>query len=187
MSHPVCYAAPIMWLITQHGFYSLVRDRENATRFLVRSRSSSDLKNLKALAGLEACIRETLEAEYPYRMIIDEREMPRVMNALANTVDYPCFTARLAQRIDQACRTLLYGEVMQTLREIGEPLFRGRPRAGLSNCAPVEPKQQEALTTPTLVPARESSYGQGKLFEPAPLSHPRLRSRQATANRLGTL
>jgi hypothetical protein len=110
-----------MWLITQHGFFSVVRDRENATRFLVRARVRKDLQNLKSLAGLEAEVQSSPEREYPFRLRVEEREFPRVMNALGNTVDYPSFTARIAQRIDQACRTLLYGEVMDSLRAIYDP------------------------------------------------------------------
>ncbi len=121
MSHPSCYSGRIMWLITQHGFFSVVRDRENATRFLVRARVRRDLQNLKSLAGLEAEVQSSPEREYPFRLRVEEREFPRVMNALGNTVDYPSFTARIAQRIDQACRTLLYGEVMESLRAIYDP------------------------------------------------------------------
>lgn len=135
-----------MWLITQHGFYSIVRDRDNASRYLVRARVSKDLQNLKSLAGLEAEIRSTPGREYPFRLLVDERELPRVMNALGNTIDYPSFSARIANRIDQACRTLLYGEVLTTLRSIFDPEARRtetarRPAAPqldlLSACTPL--------------------------------------------------
>ena len=121
-----------MWLITQHGFYSLVRDRENASRFIVRSRSLKDMENLKHLAGIDAEVRSTPEREYPYRMLVEEREMPRVMNSLANTIDYPNFSSRIATRIDQACRSLLYAEVFASLRRIFDPAARktGRPALG---------------------------------------------------------
>ncbi len=135
-----------MWLITQHGFFSVVRDRENATRFLVRSRVRKDLQNLKALAGLEAEVQSSPEREYPFRLRVEEREFPRVMNALGNTVDYPSFTARIAQRIDQACRTLLYGEVMETLRAIYDPTETTQQRCAQREAA--EGTVREALRKP---------------------------------------
>lgn len=127
--HPLCDTGCIMWIISQHGFYSIVRDRENASRFLIRSRVARDLANLKSLAGLEASIRQSEEREYPFRLLIDERELPRVMNALGNSIDYPSFTARVAQRIDQACRMLVYGEVFGALRAIYDPTSPARALA----------------------------------------------------------
>ena len=127
-----------MWIITQHGFFSVVRDRENATRFLIRARVRRDLLNLKSLAGLEAEVQTSPEREYPFRLRVEEREFPRVMNALGNTVDYPSFSARIAQRIDQACRTLLYGELFATLRELYDPEQRSLARRP---APPEEPPQ----------------------------------------------
>jgi len=145
-----------MWIITQHGFYSIVRDRENASRFLIRSRVARDLANLKGLAGLEASIRQTEEREYPFRLVIDERELPRVMNALGNSIDYPSFTARIAQRIDQACRMLVYGEIFGALRAIYDPTSPARAVAPQRQPA----KDPQTSTTPSQIspeaPARPS-------------------------------
>jgi len=107
-----------MWIISQHGFYSIVRDRDNATRFLVRGRVRSDLENLKKLAGFEGSVLKTPEADYHYRIIVDEKEVPRIMNCLANTIDYPNFKGRIANRKDQVERLGLYHEVWGTLQRL---------------------------------------------------------------------
>ena len=160
-----------MWLITQHGFYSLVRDRENAARFLVRSRVRKDLLNLKSLAGLEAEVQSSPDREYPFRLRIDEREMPRIMNALGNSIDYPSFTSRIAQRIDQACRTLLYGEVLNTLRAIYDPAAVSQLRRPNPPSSPLPPEPhaetREPLShaTPTLAACSPKSSAKSKSLE----------------------
>ncbi|MEI6358331.1 MAG: hypothetical protein WCP53_14710, partial [Verrucomicrobiota bacterium] len=95
-------------MFTQHGFYSIVADRVEAGRHLVRARVRPDLENLKKLAGITGTIRTTPDADYRYRLSIDAAELIRLMNALANTVDYPNFKARISQRPDQVGRSGTY-------------------------------------------------------------------------------
>jgi hypothetical protein len=100
-----------MWLFTQHGFYSIVADRDQPGRHLARARVRLDLENLKKLAGLGGTIRATPEADYGYRILLEAPELVRVMNALANTVDYPNFKAAIAKRPDQAARSATYHRI----------------------------------------------------------------------------
>ncbi len=100
-----------MWLFTQHGFYSIVADRDHPGRHLVRARVQADLENLKKLAGISATILATPEADYGYRLTVDAAELLRLMTALANTVDYPNFKSRIAKRPDQADRSAVYHRI----------------------------------------------------------------------------
>lgn len=107
-----------MWLITQHGFYSIALDRSNSTRHRIAAACESDLRRLKTLAGLEARIQQSTEENAEWFVSVEDKELVRVMNALGNTIDYPCFQSRLAWRPEQAPRGFLYGRVLSLLRQV---------------------------------------------------------------------
>jgi hypothetical protein len=100
-----------MWLFTQHGFCSIVADRTQPGQHLVRARIRADLENLKKLAGITGPIQATPDADYGYRLSVDAATLIRLMNALANTIDYPNFKGRIAQRPDQAGRSATYHRI----------------------------------------------------------------------------
>lgn len=112
--------SPAMWLFTQHGFYSIVADRDHPGRHLARARIQRDLENLKKLAGLAGEIRTTPEADYAFRVSLDANELLRVMTALANTVDYPNFKAAVARRPDQAGRSGTYHRIWTEAAKLQE-------------------------------------------------------------------
>lgn len=100
-----------MWLFTQHGFYSIVADRKLPGRHMIRARVRLDLENLKKLAGITEAIQVTPDADYKYRLSIEAATLIRLMNVLANTVDYPNFKGRIGQRPDQAGRSATYHRI----------------------------------------------------------------------------
>jgi hypothetical protein len=53
-----------MWLLTQHGFYSLPRSRSEPEKTQVRARTRRDLVNLQTLTGNPAPILKTLNTDY---------------------------------------------------------------------------------------------------------------------------
>lgn len=100
-----------MWIFSQHGFYSVVADRDQPDRHLVRARIQGDLENLKRLAGISAEIVATPDADYACRIYVTAPEYQRIMTALANTVDYPNFKSQVGKRPDQAGRTEVYHRI----------------------------------------------------------------------------
>lgn len=69
------------------------------------------MENLKKLAGLTDSIKATLKADYHFRLTVTAAELSRIMNALANTVVYPNFKARIASRPDQSQRSEIYHRI----------------------------------------------------------------------------
>lgn len=102
-----------MWLMTKHGFYSIV---QKADGYHIRAREREDL--LLLLDGL-ACeavdvvedgkvigiregrhdrefgIIETPDHDYRYRIIVGRARLEQVMAWLARTCDYPNFKAQI--------------------------------------------------------------------------------------------
>jgi hypothetical protein len=110
-----------MWLFTQHGFYSVVADRQQAGRFLVRARVRGDLENLLSVAKLTATIVETRNADYRHRLSVDAAGLATVMAALAHTVDYPNFKGRIGQLPDQRAKLDAYHKVWATVAKLQGP------------------------------------------------------------------
>jgi len=79
-----------MWLMTRHGFYSIVRKR--AGEYHVRSRERRDLDNLVEGVPLpDAKVVETPKADYAYRIVADEQAVLAILAFLGRTLDYPNF------------------------------------------------------------------------------------------------
>ena len=83
-----------MWIFTQHGFISAVRTSKDAQTLKVRSRDRQSLERLAALSESE--IIATPNADYPYRVIVDELTLGAfLMNELADA-DYTNFKSRVS-------------------------------------------------------------------------------------------
>jgi hypothetical protein len=110
-----------MWLFTQHGFYSVVADRQHPGRFLVRARVRGDLENLLSVTKLTADIVETQNADYRHRLSVDAAGLDTVMAAVAHTVDYPNFKGRIGQLPDQRAKLKVYHDVWATVATLQVP------------------------------------------------------------------
>ena len=93
-----------MWLMTKHGFYSIVEKRPG--EFHVRARERQDLENLLSVLSwrlYDRCpeIVETPEADYRYRFVTSRKPVSFLMSKLADGIDYPNFKAEIAARPDQ--------------------------------------------------------------------------------------
>ena len=98
-----------MWLMTKHGFYSIVQKERG--EYHVRARVRKDLENLQErvpLAGRE--IQASKETDYPYRLIVGEAEVLKVLRFLGETLDYSNFKDTVADTPDQAARHDLYAQ-----------------------------------------------------------------------------
>lgn len=83
-----------MWLMTQHGFYSVVKKEDG---YHVRARERADLLPLigTALRDADSEIVDTPLNDYPYRIIVDHDRLIEIMEFLGNSVNYGNFKARV--------------------------------------------------------------------------------------------
>jgi hypothetical protein len=89
-----------MWLMTKHGFYSVVEKRPG--EFHIRARERADLDNLVARVPLPgARVIDTPEADYHHRLVVDREAVRRIMAFLADTLDYANFKSQVDILPDQ--------------------------------------------------------------------------------------
>ncbi|MGE5551494.1 MAG: hypothetical protein ACM3ZC_13360 [Bacteroidota bacterium] len=90
-----------MWLMTKHGFYSIVQKAPGT--YHVRAREKRDLQNLinRVRVPLGRII-ETRKADYRYRLLVDGDTLLRIMEFLGDSINYDNFKAEIARTPDQA-------------------------------------------------------------------------------------
>jgi hypothetical protein len=104
-----------MWLMTKHGFYSIVQKEPG--KYHVRSRERQDLENLVDRVPLpQVEIHETPMRDYAFRMIVDQQIVMMILEFLGNTVDYDNFKDCIANTSDQAHKP--YHEVWGILSQM---------------------------------------------------------------------
>jgi hypothetical protein len=79
----------IMWLFTKRGFYSIVQKKGG--EFHIRARMKQDLENLKDLAEIKRQVILTRDADYRYRLVVNQVEVVAALMALAQDIDYSNF------------------------------------------------------------------------------------------------
>lgn len=92
-----------MWLMTQHGFYSIVQ--KGRDEFHVRARTRAHIGNaLKLLAPhlspsriRDIQIETWPRADYRYRLILHRREVDHLVKAITLRLTYANFKSRVAQ------------------------------------------------------------------------------------------
>ncbi len=85
-----------MWLVTTQGFYSVVADRDDPHRVLVRARTRADIEALgEQIPDLDPF--EDPEADYRWRAFIDRADWERAVVRLTEEIDYPNFKARVCE------------------------------------------------------------------------------------------
>lgn len=104
-----------MWLMTQHGFYSIVEKSPEV--FHVRSRARRDLENLVALLADKHDQPEILHTphnDYPFRVIVGKYWIAGVVEFMVKSIDYSNFKDRVYSLPDQ--REKPYCQVWSTMR-----------------------------------------------------------------------
>jgi hypothetical protein len=117
-----------MWLTTQHGFFSVVQDKADATKLQVRSRERRDLENFGNLVGWssEETAREIIEtrgADYQWRIVVSREVVARFQQQALEQVTYPNFKSRIAALPDQRHKSHALHDVWDAM-------------AALQQCAP---------------------------------------------------
>ena len=105
-----------MWLMTKHGFYSIVEKEPDV--FHVRSRERGDLEDLvKSVPLPGATIVASNATDYRFRIIVGKDQVFDIMRFLGDTIDYSNFKNRIAATAEQANKYHAYGEVWRVLAE----------------------------------------------------------------------
>ena len=113
-----------MWLMTKHGFYSIVQKQPG--EFHIRARVRKDLDNLVARVPLAAAeIHSSKDADYTYRIIAGKSEVLAIMQFLGDTIDYSNFKNTIARTPDQQDKHHAYSTVWHTLLDAFGGFGRG--------------------------------------------------------------
>ena len=105
-----------MWLFTTEGFFSVVADREDPDRLLVRARSQDDIEALhRLLPEIEPFSLE--HSDYRWRAYVSRADWQSAMSQLVEELDYENFKNALSDR-QGADRSHLYHEVWETMLKL---------------------------------------------------------------------
>jgi hypothetical protein len=115
-----------MWICTNTGFVSVVADRNDPARLLVRARRKIDLQNVVG----DADILETPERDYRYRTFIDREKFKQIVVAGIDAITYGNFK----NSVPDECGDLheMYAKFWEMHRSYGkkEPATRKADRSG---------------------------------------------------------
>mgnify|MGYP000919482379 CR=1 FL=1 len=82
-----------MWIFSKYGFYSIVKKPYTGEKgnVQIRARLKNDIIKLKEVAGLDHDIKVDEHADYPYRIIVEDADLTKVMKVLEESIDYSNF------------------------------------------------------------------------------------------------
>ena len=63
------------------------------------------------LVGLEGRLHNTTDGDYAWRIVVGQKEVARIMAALATTIDYPNFKGRIHDKPDQQDKLPAYSRL----------------------------------------------------------------------------
>lgn len=107
-----------MWLMTQHGFFSIVKNSQAPDEYFVRGRVKNDLANLNHLMGWKRKIHTWATADYRYRIIVSQQEMIGLVAQIAEAIDYSNFKGRIHTLPDQDEKSAAYGRVWAVMEAL---------------------------------------------------------------------
>jgi hypothetical protein len=105
-----------MWIALPFGFFSIVAHRDKPDRLLVRARVRADIESFAARLTHARQVRETPEADYPYRLTASRRAVARMLEHFTHDeLTYDNFKARVGHA-QGAEREAVYAELWAVLR-----------------------------------------------------------------------
>ena len=112
-----------MWIATKVGFFSIVR--KDNDEYHVRARVRSDLVELMELAGVECELFESKNADYRFRLVIDQETLEVIGAKLFAQIDYGNFKNRILESETQCEKASAYGDIWATMWGIqeGDPIL----------------------------------------------------------------
>lgn len=126
-----------MWLISKHGFLSIVQHRDDCHKLIVRGRAKEDVLHAARiyfranpmsehddLRLANSAVQETPDADYRYRFEADANLFEAVVLELLRSVTYPNFKNEVA-RVQGYERAAIYSKVWTDLLPIDTRECRG--------------------------------------------------------------
>lgn len=107
-----------MWVMTTKGFYSVVETKDG--KAMVRGRARADLEALVAALVSDAPVLETMNADYPFRVIVPKDEWARFLSDEAKAIDYTNFKSEVTKRQGRV-RHDVYMRIWSALHGIEDP------------------------------------------------------------------
>lgn len=102
-----------MWIFSKTSFLSVVADRNNPKKVLIRARCRADLEFFKTTyCPKMGKIKDTPEGDYPFRAWCFKSTLANALRRQAMDIDYPNFKSSLPD-----LRHTLYMRVWSVLRE----------------------------------------------------------------------
>ena len=98
-----------MWICSKLGFFSIVKKGKPET-WQVRARRKNDLQGLLESTNLDAEIIPTPNADYAFRIIVDQAGLERLFSSLEESIDYPNFKDCIADQPMQSDKLPAYHE-----------------------------------------------------------------------------
>ena len=103
-----------MWLMTKHGLYSVIEDKDPAY-LKIRARRKSDLENLAGLVTFKTEIAESDTPDYRYSIRLKRGTARRLLAATFDHIDYPNFREAITKTPDQREKIFSYRQIWSTL------------------------------------------------------------------------
>lgn len=117
-----------MWLATKLGLFSIVKRSTKAyptkgKLVHIRSRSRADLQRLHSTIRrlplkISPSILVTQGSGYQFRILLDPKDLPEVLSALAKSVDYSSFTEEIKFSIHQRDKAGYYAKFSDAMDKI---------------------------------------------------------------------
>jgi hypothetical protein len=107
-----------MWIFLSDSFVSIVQDRNDKSRLMVRGRRPGDVERFLSLASLpgEFPVSETPHADYRFRASVPRGIVSMCMSAHAERVDYSNFK----NTVGDPARHVAYLDVWSIMSEYQE-------------------------------------------------------------------
>lgn len=103
-----------MWLMTQHGLYSVIEDDDPAY-LRIRARRRQDLENLANLVTFKVEVHDSKAADYRYSIRLKRGSARRLLAATFDHIDYPNFRDAITKTPDQREKIFSYRQIWSTL------------------------------------------------------------------------
>lgn len=105
-----------MWLFTTQGFYSVVADRDDPDRVLVRARAREDIEALREqIPDLDPVA--DAGADYRWRAFVSRESWARAASELASEIDYDNFKNAVRDR-QGSDRERRYHEIWHVMKKL---------------------------------------------------------------------
>ena len=117
-----------MWLFTETGFVSVVQDKEDSNKMVVRARDKKSLQPLMDAYGVKMV--NLKNRDYPHRVFLTRKQFVDWLVESGETLDYNNYKTRVSQTRGHDFASPLHDvwATMLRLEDLGKPGYNQRGR-----------------------------------------------------------